>query len=163
MPGLRLGFLMTSNRELLVKMKAAQTEWSVSGAAQTAGLAALGEEDYVRSAVELIREERAYLSAELTKRGFRVYPGEANYVLIEVPLRPLSQHTAEVCGQEPVLGGQANAAPDLADRLLEKGILIRKCSNYHGLDEAFFRIAVKLRKENRILIKALDEVLDEEE
>ena len=145
MPGLRLGFLITSNQELLGRMKDSQTEWSVSSAAQTAGAAALQEEAYVREAVALIGKERACLASELGRRGFRVYPGEANYLMFEVT-EPLRQK----------LPGE-----DLADRLLEKGILIRKCSNYHGLDESFFRIAVKCHEDNLCFIKKLDDVLCE--
>jgi threonine-phosphate decarboxylase len=82
----------------------------------------------------MIREERAYLAGELTACGIRVYPGEANYLLIR-------------------------SAPDLYDRLLAKGILIRHCANFSGLDDTYFRIAVRRREENEALIKAIGEVL----
>jgi histidinol-phosphate/aromatic aminotransferase/cobyric acid decarboxylase-like protein len=49
--------------------------------------------------------------------------------------------------------------PDLYDRLLEKGILIRKCANFSGLDESFFRIAVRTHEDNEELVSALAEVL----
>ena len=34
-------------------------------------------------------------------------------------------------------------------------ILIRQCGNYEGLDETYFRVAVRTEEENRILIEAL--------
>jgi threonine-phosphate decarboxylase len=43
--------------------------------------------------------------------------------------------------------------------MLRKGILIRDCSNYHGLEDGDCRIAVKTHEENVELIKALKEVL----
>ncbi|HHV17431.1 MAG TPA: threonine-phosphate decarboxylase, partial [Thermoanaerobacterales bacterium] len=50
----------------------------------------------------------------------------------------------------------------LAESLKKKGILIRDCSNYRFLDESFFRVAVKSREDNDILISALKEVMNKE-
>jgi histidinol-phosphate/aromatic aminotransferase/cobyric acid decarboxylase-like protein len=47
----------------------------------------------------------------------------------------------------------------LYDRLLERGILIRRCANFSGLDDTYFRIAVRRREENETLIKAIGDVL----
>ena len=47
----------------------------------------------------------------------------------------------------------------LAEKLKQKKILIRNCSNYDFLNENFFRIAVKKSEENNILITALNEIL----
>ena len=44
-----------------------------------------------------------------------------------------------------------------AEKLKEHHILIRDCSNYRGLTEGYFRIAVKTRKDNRRLIKTMKE------
>jgi histidinol-phosphate/aromatic aminotransferase/cobyric acid decarboxylase-like protein len=52
-------------------------------------------------------------------------------------------------------------AAELKSRLLKKRILIRNCSNYQGLDEHFFRVAVRTGEENRRLLAALGEVLEE--
>jgi histidinol-phosphate/aromatic aminotransferase/cobyric acid decarboxylase-like protein len=38
---------------------------------------------------------------------------------------------------------------------LEKGILIRDCSNFRGLSKGFYRIAVRNRKENETLIEVV--------
>ena len=43
----------------------------------------------------------------------------------------------------------------LYELLLEKGILIRDCSNFRGLQKGFYRIAIKSREENGILLKAI--------
>ena len=37
-------------------------------------------------------------------------------------------------------------------------ILIRQCGNYEGLDETYFRVAVRTEKENQILVEALHAV-----
>ena len=48
---------------------------------------------------------------------------------------------------------------DLKYELLKYGILIRSCSNYNGLDEKYYRVAVRTRKENEKLIDSLKKVL----
>ena len=40
--------------------------------------------------------------------------------------------------------------------LLREGIAIRCCGDYHGLSEQYFRIAVRTREENRILLNAIE-------
>jgi threonine-phosphate decarboxylase len=59
-----------------------------------------------------------------------------------------------------VIGGAANylffkAQPDLGERLLTQNILIRDCSNYNGLKEGYFRIAVRTPKDNEVLVQAI--------
>jgi threonine-phosphate decarboxylase len=44
---------------------------------------------------------------------------------------------------------------------LKSNILIRDCSNFVGLDENYFRVAVKTREENRKLLSALKLVMDD--
>lgn len=136
MPGLRLGFLMSGNAELLEKIRRQQPEWSVSSAAQIAGAAALSEENYKKKAEELLKKERPYLKKGLEDLGFVVYPGEANYLFFR------------------------SDCP-LEEALLKKGILIRSCNNYRGLGSGYFRVAVRKRHDNRRLLQALREVRGE--
>jgi len=44
---------------------------------------------------------------------------------------------------------------------MKNNILIRNCSNFKGLDETYFRVAVKTRKQNQKLLDALKSVMDE--
>ena len=46
----------------------------------------------------------------------------------------------------------------LQKKLLRKNILIRDCSTFRGLNENYVRIAVKKRKDNIKLIKALEAI-----
>ena len=136
-PGIRLGYMISRDRELLKGIRKHLPEWNVSRIAERTGEAAakvLAETDYIERSVSMIREERAYLAGELAGCGIRVYPGDANYLLIR-------------------------SVPDLYDRLLAKGILIRRCANFSGLDETYFRIAVRRREDNETLIKAIGEIL----
>jgi histidinol-phosphate/aromatic aminotransferase/cobyric acid decarboxylase-like protein len=44
---------------------------------------------------------------------------------------------------------------------MKSNILIRNCSNFVGLDENYFRVAVKTREDNQKLLNALELVMDD--
>ena len=134
MAGLRLGYTLGSDKNLLQKISAVAQCWSVSVPAQIAGAAALTCDNWQKKTLDLIEEERYFLSGSIEKMGITVYPGDANYLLL--------------CSEKP-----------LQEMLLSKGILIRSCANFKGLDESFYRIGIKARKENSCLIQALEELL----
>ena len=69
MAGLRLGWCFCSDRVLLDEMERSAQPWSVSTPAQEAGLAALGETEFVRRSRELVRAQREWLRRELTALG----------------------------------------------------------------------------------------------
>lgn len=134
MAGIRLGYALCSDPALLARLRAAGSPWSVSSLAQAAGIAALRETDYVRRVQELIRRQRPLLEQGLRQLGLRVVPGQANYLLFRSPV-------------------------PLAEPLRQRGILLRSCGNYPGLDDSWYRTAVRTEGENRRLLTALAEVL----
>lgn len=134
MAGVRLGYALCAHADFLEQMRRAGQPWAVSSLAQAAGIAALREADYVRRVRELTAAERAWLFRRLAGLSLRVIPGEANYLLFRSP-RPL---------EEP---------------LARRGILLRNCGNYVGLDGTWYRAAVRTRTDNRRLMEALEEVL----
>lgn len=129
-PGIRLGYVICKEPEYIIKIQNQLSEWNVSVIANAAGLSALEEDDFLEASRKLILEERDYLKKELEKLAIKVYPSKANFLLIETDR-------------------------DLKEELLKKKILIRDCSDYEGLQKNFYRIAVKTREENNILINAI--------
>ena len=138
MPGIRLGYGISGNTELLRKMEKSGPCWNVSVLASEAGIAALEETDYCEQARHLIRSERANLKEGLEAFGFQVWNGQADYLFFKVP-----------------------GITDLYERLLPYGILIRRCSNYRGLDDTYYRIAVKSPEANQKLLEVLQKVMTE--
>lgn len=137
MAGLRLGYLLCSNKSLLNKLMMAGQPWSVSVPAQLAGVEALKDKEYLEKTIRSTKIERKYLVKQLEDLGLKVFSGYANYILFKL-LSPI----------------------DLYTKLYNKGILIRRCENYISLDKSFFRIAIRGRSDNKELIKALEEVLE---
>ena len=130
MAGLRLGYCLTADGDLLERMSACSQPWNVSVPAQAAGIAALGQQEFLARANAVIRAERPRLKAGLEELGCRVCPSEANYLLFRGPA-------------------------DLGEKLLKRGIALRSCANYHGLGPGWFRTAVRTREENDRLLAAV--------
>lgn len=133
-PGVRLGYTLSSDAGLLERMSERGQCWNVSVPAQMAGVAAMGCGEWLRASVREIVSERERLSAGLEALGITVYPGEANFLLIR-------SHT------------------DLVKPLAGRGLLIRDCSNFVGLTTGYYRAAVRAPEENDRLLTALGEVL----
>lgn len=130
MPGLRLGYGICADRQVTERMKGVMQPWSVSVPAQAAGTAALLEQEYVERSRKIVRQEREYLLKGLRNLGFTVWEGAANFLFFKGP-----KHLAEECEKQ--------------------GYLIRDCSNYRGLSEGYYRIAVRAGEENRKFLEAL--------
>lgn len=134
MAGVRLGYGLCADEDLLARMRRAGQPWSVSSLAQTAGLAALGQTKYVAQVRTLIETERPYLLEGLRALRLRVIEGRANYLLFR-------------------------ADETLGERLEKLGVVVRSCGNYPGLDDSWYRTAVRTRRENDALLAALREAM----
>lgn len=134
MAGLRLGYAIFGNSTLAKRVREFGQSWSVSSAAQAAGIAALKYTDYLCRTRKIIKQERDYLTSELTALGIKVFPSETNFLLLKSD-KPLKK------------------------MLLKKYISIRSCDNFCNLDNTFFRIAVRTHEENTALINALKGIL----
>lgn len=134
MAGLRLGYGICSDVQIMNRMKAAGQLWAVSTPAQVAGVAALEELGWAQRTREYVDAQREALRKGLLDAGMRVVPGQANYLLFQSPV-------------------------ELYEPLLQRGFLVRRCANYEGLDQSWYRIAVRTADENAAFLAALQEVL----
>lgn len=132
MAGLRLGYML-SDRAVIEKVKSVMIPWSVNAAAEAAGIAALCDREYRKKSVEYIENERRFLIDNLNRLGFKTYNSKANFVFFK--------------GNDKIY-----------NELLNKGILIRQCGSFRGLDDSFYRAAIRLHKDNEELIRELEEI-----
>lgn len=137
-PGVRLGYLICKNKPLLTQIAEQLPEWNLSCFAQKAGCACAKEDVFISKTQAYIQKERSFLEAGLTQKGMKVFPSTANFILF---------HREESAYQS-----------SLYEQLLKQGILIRDCQNFKGLGRGFYRIAVKTREENQLLLQALDKI-----
>lgn len=129
-PGVRLGYLICGNRRLRQEIAGQLPEWNLSVFAQKAGVAAVAEKEHIKKGRRIVEQERVWMEEKLCEMGFQVYKSESVFILF---------FTKE----------------ELAEKMRRQGILIRDCSNFRGLSEGYYRIAVKTRKENQRLLEAL--------
>ncbi|HEX5417412.1 MAG TPA: histidinol-phosphate transaminase, partial [Chloroflexota bacterium] len=106
--GMRLGYGIFP-KPLREVVAAAKAPYSVSQAAEVAGLASLDDLAYLRSTVERILAERERLAAELARADLLVpYPSDANFLLCDV---------------------KGMSAARLQDELARRAILVRRYSS----------------------------------
>ena len=142
-PGLRLGYLV-AHPSLIERIRFVQEPWSVNTLALVAGETALRCQGFVETTRRMVRSERRRLYRALCGvSGIRSFPSVANFLLCKLT-RP---------GVNATMVWQY---------LGELGMLIRKGAPFRGLDDRFFRIAVRTRWENERLIRALREVMADE-
>ena len=131
-PGVRLGYLICE-QTLAEKIRLQLPEWNLSVFAQRAGVAAIKEQEYVARAVVCIQTQRLFLREELKVAGCNVFDSDADYLLFY-------------------------SEKKLYELFLQRGILIRDCSNFRGLQRGYYRIAVKSEEQNRIFADVLREI-----
>ena len=136
MAGVRLGYCLSADAALLEKMRTAGQPWAVSSLAQAAG-AGGPERNSVRcaGAGPDCSAEAPKLAAGLRALGLRVIDGQGQ-LFVAARRRRLS-----------------------ARQLRQKGVVLRGCANYPGLDASWYRTAVRTGPENERLLKTLQEVL----
>jgi len=140
MSGIRLGYCICSDGELLKRISRQLQPWNVSLPAQAAGVAALEDDIYVNKARELISAERKWLSDQLEQLGFYVCRSQANYILF---YEEQNTCTAQV---------------PLHEKLVRQGILIRNCDNFPGLGKGWYRAGIKQHDDNLELIETMKKI-----
>lgn len=136
-PGLRLGFI-TGSAALLNRIRECRMPWSVNQLAiEAAHYLIAHRSDYALN-LHLLMAERERMAHELSAiKGISVYPSDTHMLLCRI---------------------EGKTAAQTKDFLANNhGILIRDASNFHGLDEHHFRIAVQTEEEDTQLINALKE------
>lgn len=129
MAGIRLGYGICSDIKLLEKMHMSIQPWSVSVVAQAAGIIAAQDVAFAEKTLGIIEAEKEYLLKEIEPLAHKIYGFSANYIFFK-------------------------EEKDFAQKMLLCGIIIRNCSNYQGLEEGYFRIAIKSHQDNKKLIEA---------
>ncbi|OGW55425.1 MAG: threonine-phosphate decarboxylase [Nitrospirae bacterium RBG_13_43_8] len=138
LPGLRIGYSVFP-RHLTGILKEHKEPWTVNNLSQRAAVVALKDKVYRNETFRLINEEKGFLERSFKKIGIEFFDSDANFYLLKM------NNASEICRQLKI-----------------KGILVRDCSNFRGLDSTYLRVAVKSHRENTILIKELTSILQNE-
>jgi histidinol-phosphate aminotransferase len=131
----RVGYFV-GNSKLISALHKIRDSYNVNGLGQIAAEATLGDLDYYRANFWKIVFTREKLSRELAKLGFRVFPSQANFILVEPP---------------------RFSAKDWQTKLRARKILVR-WFNFPEVKN-YLRITVGTRAEAEALIKAIRAIL----
>ena len=136
-PGLRLGYAICGNRDLLNEINQKKNPWTINSLAAIAGEIMFQDEDYIKKTSELISSERARICARLDKSpNFKVYHAHANFVLVKITT---DKFTSE----------------DAFDACIRKNLMIRDCSTFPFLNNKYIRLCFMMPEQNDALLDVL--------
>lgn len=140
-PGLRLGYALTSSKKLLTEINERKNPWTINTLAAIAGEIMFSDEEYINKTKAYISSERTRVCAALRQNpNLKVYEPVANFVLVRI-LKPTV------------------TAADLFEACIQKGLMIRDCVTFQGLDESYFRICFMSKEKNDELLEIIQEII----
>ncbi|NCB92724.1 MAG: aminotransferase class I/II-fold pyridoxal phosphate-dependent enzyme [Clostridia bacterium] len=143
-PGLRLGYAVTGNQDLIKSINTRKNPWTINSLAEIAGRLMFPDDEYIQMTRELITSERNRIYSELSSwDSVTVYEPTANFILVKI--------------NKPDVTSQ-----DLFDYCIRKGLMIRDCSTFPFLDDRFVRFCIMMPEQNDRLLDAFKDVLVKE-
>ena len=140
MPGLRLGYGVTSNKQIIKNIYEYKEPWTINSFAENLSNYLFKDKEYINGSKDYYINERKFMLEKLRKISrLKVYDTDTNFVLIKL---------------------DDDEANSLKLELFEKyNILIRDASNFIGLDKSYIRVAIKSHNDNKVLIESLRKIL----
>ncbi len=138
--GMRIGYGLACE-EIIEYMHRIKPVFSLTRLSFVAALNTFKDTEYIRDSIEKGIESRQYLYDEISKiEGLNVFPSKSNFMLIGIK-------------------DTGFTAAELALELMKKGIIVRDCTSFKGLDEYWIRISICTLEEDKKFIEILKEVL----
>jgi threonine-phosphate decarboxylase len=136
-PGLRLGYAVCGNPELLREINHLKNPWTINSLAAIAGEIMFTDEDYINRTRDLISTERKRVCARLNASPiFQVFESHANFALVKILKEDLT-------------------SSDVFDRAIRQHLMIRDCSTFPFLNNKYFRLCFMLPEQNDLLLSVL--------
>ena len=132
--GIRVGYGV-AHQELIRALQQVREPFNVNSLAQVAAMAALDDREHLEATRSLVRQEKPTIYRALQELGLTAVPSAANFILFHIGPK----------------------APQVADALLRRGIIVREMQAW-DLPE-YIRVTIGLPEENQRFIEALRETL----
>ena len=140
-PGLRLGYAVCGNRDLVKEVVGHQAPSALNTLAAIAGEIMFTDEDYIARTRKLISSERDRICQKLDSiPGVAYYPPKANFILLKIL-------------KEDV------AAMDIFEAAIRKKLMIRDCSDFPFLNNKYFRFCIMMPEKNDELLNVIEKLL----
>lgn len=140
-PGLRLGYAITGNLDLIEEINKRKNPWTINSLAEVAGTIMFTDKEYIQQTKQLISAERTRIYDILSKEK-NLYPFKpsANFILVKILKDNLTSQ-------------------DIFDAAIRKHLMIRDCSTFPFLSNKFFRFCFMSSEKNDELIQCILETL----
>lgn len=139
-PGIRLGYAVTGSQTFLEANSNGKVPWNINTYASIAGVM-FEDEDYIRMTRSLIQTERnLVVSALSSRKTIRVFKPASNFVLIE-------------------LLKEEQTASEVFTYCIQKGFMIRDCTDYEGLGEKYIRFCFMKPEQDDNIVNTLLEIV----
>ena len=138
--GMRIGYGLACP-EIIEYMHRIKPVFSLTRLSFVAALNTFQDRQYIAESIEKGIESRQYLYDELSKiDSLNVFPSKSNFMLIGIK-------------------DTGFTASELALELMKRGIIVRDCTSFKGLDEYWIRISICTLEEDKKFIDIIKEVL----
>jgi threonine-phosphate decarboxylase len=137
LPGLRLGAVV-GHPDSIARLRPLKEPWSVNRVAEKVALKLIDCANYEKDLIQLIRRERPRVFGRIREMsGFQAFEPAANFLLARWT--------------------QTNDLDDFLSFMLNSGIHFRDCRNFPGLEDNFFRMAIRHGQENDQVLSLMQE------
>lgn len=142
LPGIRLGYGLTSNEVLLKFFKDKEVLWQINSVAEICGKIMFSDETYIKEVHDFVKTRRVGLYKKLAEiKNLRAFESYGNFILVKILRGP--------------------DARELRARLMKKGLVVRNCDTFKNLDKSYFRFCILDDDANERLIENLREIYQE--
>lgn len=139
-PGLRLGYALTGNQDLLNATDSTKVPWNINSLASIASVM-FSDEHFMNLTTSLIQTERNLIySALCSRKTIKVFKPEANFVLIKLLREDIT-------------------STDVFEYCLKRGLMIRDCADYEGLGNKYIRFCFLKPEQNDTVVNTILEIV----
>ena len=142
-PGLRLGYAICGNRDLMGDALSLKDPWTVGSLSEAAGRIMFSDDAYIKMTKDLISSERNRVCEKLRSiDGLKVYEPVANFVLCRITKENVD-------------------ADILFDKCIRNNMMIRNCSSFPFLNNTYFRICFMNPEDNNRLLNVIGDTISQ--
>lgn len=136
-PGLRLGYAICGNHDLLKEINQKKNPWTINSLAAIAGEIMFTDQDYIAKTRQLISTERTRVCKALdANSNYKPFQAHGNFVLVKILNKDFTSE-------------------DVFDAAIRQNLMVRDCSTFPFLSNKYFRLCFMLPEQNDALLRVL--------
>lgn len=140
--GMRIGYGISSE-EIIEYMHRIKPVFSLTKLSYIAALTTIRDTEYIEKSIKDGIESRDFLYDEISKmKSVKVYKSYSNFMLIDI-------HDTGF------------TAAEITREFMKRGMIVRDCTSFKGLDEYYFRISICTLEEDKKFLDVMREILNE--